>query len=100
MIFYTFFSILGAIHSWSSNCDTCSEIRKYIEKLDLQRADSVKLLNENQRLLQALHPNELSKKVKLSSNILILTSKVETLDNTRTVRLKETLKYRCGQCVK
>ena len=83
-------------HSYSYDClDACkkmSRIAKRVAKID-------RLLKKNQKFYKK-YSDDIGKKIKISSNILILTSKLETY-NIQTKELKEEYtKQGCRRCMR
>lgn len=77
------------------------------KKLWAEKEDSVKeeqgvlrLLADNKAVLVALRPSDLSKKVKLNSNILILTAKAEKAANQRANLERQVADMGCYPCLK
>lgn len=80
------------------NCAECAAARAEMLQLATQQKTYADLLTRNQAMIKTISPDDVSKKIKLTSNLLILASKVETLANNQTIKKMESDKKGCASC--
>lgn len=95
----SFIFIFGiASMAFSADCLKCGDLQNqgkaYAKDLDSSNV----LLEKNKKYLATLSPDDTSKKVKISSNILILNTRIETLSNNMALGDQEQKKQGCEQC--
>lgn len=84
----------------AGDCVLCEKINSEIALLQNEHRATEQLLADNKRVLSVTAANDVSKKVKLTSNIFILSAKVETLANNKLAKSNELGKLGCQTCQK
>ncbi len=91
-------SLLLSFVVQSQDCIKCKQLAESIQIAKKEEASLGGLLVKNRAVLATLSPSDISKKVKLSSNILILTAKIEKFQNERTIFNQQTNQMGCKTC--
>ncbi|MGK5084094.1 hypothetical protein WDW37_12425 [Bdellovibrionota bacterium FG-1] len=84
----------------SPDCDMC---RKYAGEwiaLNKQHEKLSQLLSMNKELFQKISTEAASQRIKISSNLVVLSARVEAASNNRSSKLDEFKKAGCPQCPK
>ncbi|MBI3556314.1 MAG: hypothetical protein HY074_08630 [Deltaproteobacteria bacterium] len=86
--------------SRAADCAACAKLVADFQASAQALETSRGLLAGNKAMLASLSPSDVSKKVKLTSNILILTAKLETAENQRTLYEQQYVTMGCSACPK
>jgi hypothetical protein len=93
-----FFIALGEAFAAPPRCAKCSEIKNQIKQgLDHEK-QAEKDLREKRELAPKISENEISKKHRLTSELFVLTAKIETIRNKRIILHRELEKIGCDSC--
>ena len=84
----------------AADCPACGAIFARREAAAKEEASNGSLLAANQNALAAISPSDISKKVKISSNILILTARAEKAGNDKTLIDQDFNAKGCQTCPK
>jgi hypothetical protein len=78
----------------------CVELAGEISTASAQKTKDGQLLDANQKALNALNANDTTKRIKISSNIMILSARLETSQNTMLLKSQDCQKQGCPACPK
>lgn len=84
----------------AADCLACTKLSSEMKNSAENEEKAKALLEKNKAMLAQLPAEEHSQKIKLTSNILIFSVKIETMNNNRTVQNEEFQKAGCPQCQK
>ncbi len=76
----------------------CAEIASEISSTNAQKGKDAQLLDANQKALNGLNANDTTKRIKISSNIMILSARLETSQNTMILKSQDCKKQGCPAC--
>jgi hypothetical protein len=81
-----------------SHCTNCQKIYNELQNNLNELNRSKTLLEQNEKALAQISPSDTSKRVKISSNLFILKTKLETLENNRVLIQKSLNEKNCSDC--
>ena len=94
-------SILGVIRPVvAADCAKCAQESQSLQELKNQSDKLQELLKANQDALSKIPSNATSQKIKISSNLVILVAKIETLSNQAQLKTSEMTSQKCSDCSK
>ena len=96
----TFFLGLSLSLAYGQDCAVCGKLGGEVETLKTDQATATEFLAQNRKALTLLGANDVSKRIKVTSNILILSARVETMGNNLQIKDQEFQKMRCQSCPK
>jgi hypothetical protein len=76
----------------------CASVVAEIQTAEGQRAKDAQLLDANQKAMAGLAATDTTKRIKISSNMMILTARIETGQNTKQIKIQECKKQGCPSC--
>lgn len=99
------FFLVGTVLAWAApalvsafDCSQCQEIANEAKTITDESQRTNQLLESNKRALASVGQNEISKKVKISSNILVLSTRLETMANKKQVIHQQLQSPNCRNC--
>lgn len=89
-----------AFFAAAADCPACTKIYDDLATAQAEKKSASELLAKNEEALSKISPDDISKKVKLASNIFLLKTKIETKSNNGVVLEKQITELRCDTCPK
>ena len=96
-LLFFFMCCMAATTPTMTNAD-CASIADEIQAADALWGKNTQLLDANQKALNRLSATDTAKRIKISSNIMILTARLETGQNTKILKAQECKKQGCPAC--
>lgn len=90
----------GAPLEAAAACAACQPIRAQFEENEAYKRNVKAIIEKNQAYLRTLQTEETSKKIKVNSNILIASIRVETADHNLAALRKRMEEEGCAKCPK
>lgn len=81
-------------------CDSCRRLRLDTARLEREETDTKRLLSANEALMKSLPLSKLPARIKLSSNIYIISTKLSLLGETLSGKKGEMIRLECDKCPK
>ncbi len=89
-----------AFFAAAADCTACAKVSDELATAKTEKTSAVELLAKNEEALSNISPDDISKKVKLASNLFLLKTKIETKANNSVVFEKQITDMRCETCPK
>lgn len=103
LILWAFFALTlapGEVFGASQSCSFCSAKMDEIQKTAASLKLHEELLQKNKAYLAGLSPNDLSRSIKVKSNIMVFDLRIETMKNTIQAIQQEVQGKGCESCPK
>ncbi|HRK01204.1 MAG TPA: hypothetical protein PLH57_00940 [Oligoflexia bacterium] len=84
--------------AFAIDCSRCFDLLAEARGVEAETTRTNDLLESNKRALASINPRDVSKKVKISSNILVLSTRVETMANKRQILEQQLVQAACNGC--
>ncbi|MBI2606172.1 MAG: hypothetical protein HYW49_08845 [Deltaproteobacteria bacterium] len=89
-----------AFFAAAADCPACAKLFDSLAAVQAEKKSASELLAKNEEALSKISADDISKKVKLASNIFLLKTKIETKANNGVVLEKQITDMRCNTCPK
>lgn len=95
---FSFLTLIAVAFVARADCTECRQLAMAIGRHPIEVERVTRLLSENKRVLASISPQEVSQKVKLTSNIWLLSAQAETLNNKQLINNQDFQKKGCSKC--
>lgn len=98
LILLPFFLAVNVNLAFAQSCDNCVKLEKALARFTLRKAALKKLFKKNENYLKKLGKADTSRQIKVNSNMFLITTELETIENNEQRVVDFWKRFACSKC--